>query len=148
MKRPLCGYVGIMACPVPDPTATVRLGSGPVHVTGAPASAIIDVAGQSVGILSTYPVRDGVGLHSLARLVEFRCAECGSDQEAALVAIHRRLPVCPGCSWELGSAVGGVRSRQPLWVLPVSRRSRPLRALHPRAPAGDPRAAVPADSGL
>ncbi|MBK1788286.1 hypothetical protein [Prauserella cavernicola] len=75
--------------------------AGPVSVTGGGRIMLGD--GRSVRVVSSYPVRGGIELHSLAASVEFECAHCHTSCEATLVAVQQGFLVCPSCYPVIGS---------------------------------------------
>jgi hypothetical protein len=73
------------------------VGTGPTHVVGEPAHAIVLPDDTTVEILSSYPVRPDADLHSLACAVEFACARCREHCEATLVGVRDGWLLCPSC---------------------------------------------------
>ncbi|SFB18956.1 hypothetical protein SAMN05216266_1065 [Amycolatopsis marina] len=83
-----------------------RPGGGPKtrHRAGARPSRLVIGSGRSVRVLTSYPVRRGLGLYSLAMAVRFLCTACRHRCEATLIAIWAcdGSPVCPSCYGQLG----------------------------------------------
>ncbi|MFC4003163.1 hypothetical protein ACFS2C_15300 [Prauserella oleivorans] len=82
---------------VPEQAGSAENTAGSVRVTVDRTARLLLGEGWSVRVLSSYAVRTGIELHSLADAIEFVCAHCLELCEATLVAILRRRLVCPSC---------------------------------------------------
>jgi hypothetical protein len=97
----------------PSPRTSRRPRGGPTaqhRVAAARPSRLVFGKGRSVRVLTSYPVRRGLGLYSLATAVRFRCATCGHRCEATLIAVWAcdGSPVCPSCYGQVGMGDPGV----------------------------------------
>ena len=98
----------------PSPRASRRPRGGPAaahhRVTAVRPCRLVFGKGRSVRVLTSYPVRRGLGLYSLATAVRFRCTACWHQCEATLIAVWAcdGRPVCPSCYGQLGREEPGV----------------------------------------